>query len=100
MLKLKILGLIGALVLAAPIAVEAAPAGGLTAQSFAPATATATESHAAVLPGDTTAKVEKVWWRGGWRGYGWRGYGWRRPFFRGYYGYGWRRPFWRRRWWY
>ena len=35
-----------------------------------------------------SAQIDKVWWRGGWRGgYGWRGYGWR--------GYGWRGYGWR-----
>ena len=47
-----------------------------------------------------SAQIDKVWWRGGWRGgwgwrggYGWRGYGWRGYGWRGYgygypYGYG------------
>lgn len=99
-MKLKMLGLLGALAFAAPVAAVAAPANGLTAQMSAPVTAAApAETDAAVTPG-TTAKVEKVWWRGGygwrgygwrggWRGYGWRGYGWR--------GYGWRGYGWRRR---
>ena len=102
--KLRMLGLLGALIFAAPVAAVAAPAGGLTAQTAAPAIAApAIESNAAATPG-TTAKIEKVWWRGrgwgwrgrgwGWRGgYGWRGYGWRG-------GYGWRRGWgWRRRYW-
>jgi len=101
--KLKMLGLLGALAFAAPIAAVAAPASGITAETSAPAAlAPAVETNAAVTPG-TTAKVEKIWWRGGWgwhrgwgyRGFGWRGYGWRG-------GYGWRRPWgygWRRRYW-
>ena len=109
-MKLKMLGLLGALVFAAPVAAYAAPAGGLTAQTAAPSvTAPAVESDAAVTPG-TTAKIDKVWYRGGYgfrRGFGFRGgygfrrfgygYGYRRPFFGGYYGYGYRRPFFRRR---
>ena len=102
--KLKILGLLGALIFAAPVAAIAAPAGGLTAESAAPAIVTpAVDTNAAVTPG-TSAKIEKVWWRRGWGwrgGYGWRGYGWRGYGWRGYYG-GWRRPFgwgWRRRYW-
>ena len=109
-LKLKMIGLLAALAFAAPVAAIAAPAGGLTAQAVAPATSMpAIESNAAVTPG-TTAKIEKVWWRGGYgwrgRGFGFRrfgygyGYGYRRPFFGGYYGYGWRRPFFRRRFYY
>ena len=104
--KLKTLGLFGALIFAAPVAAMAAPAGGLTAQTAAPALAApAVESNAALTPG-TSAKIEKVWWRGGygWRGgwggrrFGWGGYGFRRGFYG--YGYGWRRPFWRRRFFY
>lgn len=112
-LKLKMIGLLAALVFAAPVAAVAGPAGGLTAQAVAPAIAApAVETNAAVTPG-TSAKVEKVWWRGGYgwrRGYGFRRfgygyrrpffggyYGYRRPFFGGYYGYGFRRPFFRRR---
>ena len=100
-MKLKMLGLLGALIFAAPVAAVAAPAGGLTAESAAPAiVAPAVDTNAAATPG-TSAKIEKVWWRRGrgWRGYGWRGYGWRGY---GWRGYGWRRPYWgwrRRYWW-
>ena len=111
-LKLKMLGLLGALVFAAPVAAIAAPAGGLTAQSAAPTMATpAVETNAAVDANGPTAKIDKVWWRGGYgRGFGFRGgygfrrfgygygYGFRR--FGGYYGYGFRRPFFRRRFFY
>ena len=103
--KLKMLGLLGALIFAAPVAAIAAPAGGLTAQTAAPAVsaAPAVDTDAAVTPG-TSAKIEKVWWHRGW---GWRGgygYGWHRPW--GWRGYGWRgyygRPYgwgWHRRYW-
>lgn len=104
-MNIKVFGLIGALALAAPVAAIAAPASGLTAGSYSEtATAPQAPAIASVVPGDTTAKVEKVWWRGGWRRGGWRGgwgyrrfgygYGYRRPFV-GFYG--WHRPFWRRR---
>ena len=110
-LKLKMLGLLGALVFAVPVVAEAAPAGGMTAQSAAPSVTQAVETNAAVDANGPVAKVDKVWWRGGYgRGFGWRGgygyrrfgygYGFRRPFFGGYYGYGYRRPFFRRRFWY
>ena len=110
-LKLKMLGLLGALVFAAPVAAFAAPAGGMTAQSATPMATPAVETNAAVDSSASAAKVEKVWWRGGYgRGFGFRGgygfrrfgygYGFRRPFFGGYYGYGYRRPFFRRRFWY
>ena len=96
-MKLKMLGLLGALAFAAPVAAVAAPMNGLTAQAGAPAAAVSVETDAAVAPG-TTAKIDKVWWRGGYgwrRGYGWRGYGFRGYGFRGYgwRGYGWRRRF-------
>ena len=100
-MKLKMLGLLGALVMAAPVAASAAPANGLTAETGAPMiAATSAEADAAATPG-VTAKIDKVWWRGG---YGWRrGYGFRR-FGYGYrrfgYGYGYGRPFFRRRFFY
>lgn len=108
-MKLKVIGLVGALILAAPVAATAAPASGLTAHSYVDMTSAPIAAFDAVAPGDATAKIEKVWWRGGWRGrgFGWRGgWGWRRPFVRygrrrpfvGYYG--WHRPYWRRRWFY
>lgn len=108
-MNLKGLGLVCGLVLAAPFAAIAAPASGLTAHSYIDvATTPQATSGAAVAPGEATAKIEKVWWRG--RGFGPGFYGrrfggfygprfrfYRRPFF-GYYRY--RRPFFRRRFFY
>ena len=60
-------------------------AGAMPFPGSLPGAVTEQATGAIVTNGDTTAKVEQVWWRGrrwhrGWRGYGWRGYGWR-----GYY---------------
>ena len=50
--KLKMLGLLGALIFAAPVAAVAAPAGGLTAELAAPAiVAPAVDTNAAATPG-------------------------------------------------
>ncbi len=110
-MNIRAIGFIGALVLAAPVLAApavAAPANGVSAHTYVNLTSAAPASTgAAVAPGESTAKVENVWWR---RGYGfrgpYRGYAFRRPFFGGYYGwrrpylgyYAWRRPGWRGRW--
>lgn len=102
-MNLKTIGLLTVLAVAAPVVAEAAPATAITANTLqSTATLPTTGSIDAVAPGDSTAKIQKVWWRRGW-GWGWRrpyygyGWGWRRPYWRGYWG--WRRPYWRRRWW-
>lgn len=100
MKSLKVLAVTAALVLA-PVSAIAAPAESIVASKYAGDLAPPIET--AIVRGNDTAKIDKVWWRG--RAYGWRRFGWRAPIV-GYYGlrrpwaayHGWRRPYWHRPW--
>ncbi len=98
-MNFRIFGLVGALLLAAPVAAVAAPATGLTAHGYSDLATAPQAANDVATPGAATPKLEKVWWRG--RGWGWRGRGWRGGwgYRRGWGFYGWRRPYWRRRYW-